>query len=102
MLSGDLALLAGLAASAFLAATLLPGGSEAVGLADAAAESAILGLRLDAGLSRAEAEAEPTGPHLAWALEVGILEPFEATSGPRVRLTIEGRLLSNELFARLV
>ena len=30
MLSGDLALLAGLAASAFLAATLLPGGSEAV------------------------------------------------------------------------
>lgn len=30
MLSGDLAALAGLAASAFLAATLLPGGSEAV------------------------------------------------------------------------
>ena len=30
MVSGDPALLAGLAASAFLAATLLPGGSEAV------------------------------------------------------------------------
>jgi oxygen-independent coproporphyrinogen-3 oxidase len=88
-------------------AALPPGGSEVVGVADAAAEAAILGLRLDAGLSRAEAEAEPLGPHLAWALEAGILEAVDAVvdggaAGPRVRLTTEGRLLSNELFARLV
>jgi oxygen-independent coproporphyrinogen-3 oxidase len=86
---------------------LPPGGSETVGAADAAAEAVILGLRLDAGLARADAEAEPLGPHLAWALGTGILEMFEAPAdegspGPRVRLTTEGRLLSNELFRRLV
>ena len=49
----------------------------------------------------ADAESGPLGPHLAWALDAGLLEPFD---GPdhRVRLTTRGRLLSNELFARLV
>ena len=81
---------------------LPPGGSEPMVDAAAAAEAVILGLRLDDGLSRAAAEAGLLGPHLAWALEAGLLEPVHAPAGERVRLTTEGRLLSNELFARLV
>jgi len=81
---------------------LPPGGSEPVDGAGAAAEAVILGLRLDEGLSLEAAEAGPLGEHLDWALGTGILEPFEALGGRRVRLTIEGRLLSNELFSRLV
>ena len=80
---------------------LPPGGAEPVDLAAAAAEAAILGLRLDSGLSMADAEAGPLSPHIAWALDGGLLEPFE-DAGPRLRLTTRGRLLSNELFARLV
>jgi oxygen-independent coproporphyrinogen-3 oxidase len=85
--------------------TLPPGGSEAVNEAAAASEAAILGLRLDVGLSWAEASApqSPLGRHLEWALSAGLLERFEdGTGGRRVRLTTNGRLLSNELFARLV
>jgi oxygen-independent coproporphyrinogen-3 oxidase len=84
---------------------LPPGGSEAVDAAAAASEAAILGLRLDTGLSESEASSpgSPLAPHLDWALEAGLMERFAAASGePRVRLTIDGRLLSNELFARLV
>jgi coproporphyrinogen III oxidase-like Fe-S oxidoreductase len=73
-----------------------------VDAAGAAAEAAILGLRLDEGLPRAEAEAAPLGEHLGWALGAGLLEPFDTPGGPRVRLTTDGRLLSNELFNRLV
>ena len=62
----------------------------------------ILGLRLDEGLARDVAERGPLAPHLAWALDAGLLEPVDAPAGERVRLTTEGRLLSNELFARLV
>ena len=81
---------------------LPPGGSEPVGEAAAAAEAVILGLRLDEGLPLAAAGAGPLGEHLDWALDSGLLEPFEGPGGRRVRLTIEGRLLSNELFSRLV
>jgi putative oxygen-independent coproporphyrinogen III oxidase len=83
-------------------AVLPPGGSEAPDAGAAAAEAAILGLRLDPGLSLADARSGPLGPHLAWALDNALLEPFQAPDGPRVRLTTSGRLLSNELFARLV
>ncbi len=79
-----------------------PSGSETVDLATAAAERVILALRLDSGLDLADAESGPLAPHLEWALAVSVLEGFEATDGPRVRLTTRGRLLSNELFARLV
>ena len=64
-------------------------------------EATILGLRLDTGLALADAEGGPLAPHLAWALDAGLLEPFVGR-GPRVRLTTRGRLLSNELFSRLV
>ena len=77
---------------------LPPGGTETVDDSGAAAERAILGLRLDEGLPDAEAEAGPLAPHLAWALDAGLLERSEG----RVRLTTRGRLLSNELFARIV
>lgn len=91
-------------------ARLPPGGREPVSLEDAAAEAVILALRLDDGLPRAEAEAGPLAPHLAWALEAGLLEAVASTAPrddaaagePRVRLTLRGRLLSNELFSRLV
>jgi oxygen-independent coproporphyrinogen-3 oxidase len=82
--------------------SLPPGGSEVIGPDDAAAEAVILGLRLDTGLPQADAEAGPLGGHLAWGLEAGLLESVEADDGPRIRLTTRGRLLSNELFRRLV
>ena len=79
-----------------------PGDAEVLDEGGAASEAVILGLRLDEGLARADAEAGPLGEHLDWALGAGLLEPFEAPGGPRVRLTIDGRLLSNELFSRLI
>ncbi len=79
---------------------LPPGGCEVIEGADAAAERVILALRLDTGLPSAEASApgSPLAPHLAWALDAGLLE----VAGDAVRLTTRGRLLSNELFSRLV
>lgn len=81
--------------------SLPPGGEEVVDAAVAAAEATILGLRLDAGLDLEDARTGPLAPHLDWALASGLVE---VTAGPRsrVRLTTRGRLLSNELFARLV
>jgi oxygen-independent coproporphyrinogen-3 oxidase len=81
---------------------LPPGGSETPDAAAVAAEAVILALRLDTGLSLAEARSGPHATHLDWARSYGLLEPFEAPDGPRVRLTTAGRLLSNELFSRLV
>jgi oxygen-independent coproporphyrinogen-3 oxidase len=80
--------------------SLPPGGSEVVDRPAAAAERVILALRLDTGLPLAEAatSGSPLAPHLAWALDVGLLEAVD----DRVRLTTRGRLLSNELFSRLV
>ena len=84
---------------------LPPGGAEPLDETAAAVEAAILGLRLDAGLSWEEASASisPLARHLDWGVATGLLERFEDGAGrPRVRLTTDGRLLSNELFARLV
>ena len=82
--------------------SLPPGAGEAVGEHADAAERVILGLRLDEGLPEAEALGGPLAPHVAWAAEWRILERVAGPDGPRLRLTTEGRLLSNELFARLV
>jgi len=81
---------------------LPPGGSEVVDADAAASEAVILGLRLDDGLALPAAEAGPLGQHLGWALEAGVLETVPSGVGPRVRLTTHGRLVSNELFSRLV
>lgn len=85
--------------------SLPPGGAEPIDAAAAVAEAAILGLRLDTGLALAEASApgSPLAPHLDWALVAGLLEAAQGAEGEaRIRLTTRGRLLSNELFARLV
>jgi len=95
------AYLAALAPAGDAGPSLPPGGSGVVSASDAAAEAVILALRLDTGLAIGAAEAGPLAPHLAWALESGLLERFDGT-GERVRLTLRGRLLSNEVFVRLV
>ncbi len=85
--------------------TLPPGGAEPVDARTAAAEAAILALRLDTGLALTDASdpSSPLAPHLEWALGSGLLEAFAGDRGEsRVRLTTDGRLLSNELLARLV
>ncbi len=78
---------------------LPPGGSEAVTATTAVAEAVILGLRLARGLPRRAAETPPLAPHLAWALSS---ELVRHTADERIVLTTRGRLLSNELFMRLV
>ena len=77
---------------------LPPGGTELVTPTVAAAEAAILGLRLQEGLSAEAAASPPLGKHLAWARATGLVQ----VAAGRVSLTTRGRLLSNELFARLV
>jgi putative oxygen-independent coproporphyrinogen III oxidase len=72
---------------------LPPGGFERLDDVTAAAEAAILGLRTADGVpGDAIATVAP------WALDAGLIE----ASDDRYVLTTRGRLLSNELFARLV
>ena len=78
---------------------LPPGGAETIDRATADAEAAILALRLDTGLPAAAAHRPPLSPVFAWATESGLLEQ---TDDGRIALTTTGRLLSNELFARLL
>jgi oxygen-independent coproporphyrinogen-3 oxidase len=76
---------------------LPPGGSETLSDADAAAEELILGLRMARGIRRERALAHPE--LFTWATE---MELVEDAPDDRVRLTLRGRLLSNELFSRLI
>lgn len=78
---------------------LPPGGSETLDEATAAAERVVLGLRTDRGVPLAAAYVPPLGEWFGWALAAELLE---VTDDSRVVLTTRGRLLSNELFARLV
>jgi oxygen-independent coproporphyrinogen-3 oxidase len=78
---------------------LPPGGSERLGPAVAAAERAILGLRTASGIAASDAAAAPLANHVEWARSAALLE---LTTADRFVLTTHGRLLSNELFARLV
>jgi oxygen-independent coproporphyrinogen-3 oxidase len=78
-------------------ATLPPGDGEEIDAATAAAEELILGLRTARGVARGPALARAEA--MAWAYEAGLVEDAPAE---RVRLTLRGRLLSNELFARLI
>ena len=79
--------------------TLPPGGSETLDAATAAAETVILALRTDRGLPRSAAFEPPLAEWFGWALAVELLTVDEAD---RIVLTTRGRLLSNELFSRLV
>jgi putative oxygen-independent coproporphyrinogen III oxidase len=79
--------------------TLPPGGSEAVDERRAASEAAILALRLAEGVPAEAAEQPPLAAVAEWAVDRGLLE---SAPGRRLALTTRGRLLSNEVFARLV
>jgi putative oxygen-independent coproporphyrinogen III oxidase len=74
-------------------------GAETLDEATAAAEAAILGLRTDRGLPRSAATEPPLADTFGWALAAELLTIDESD---RIVLTTRGRLLSNELFARLV
>jgi len=77
---------------------LPPGGRELSDPATAEAERTILRLRTAAGLPRGASESVPREA-LAWGRVHGLVE--RADDG-RLRLTLRGRLLSNELFVRLL
>jgi oxygen-independent coproporphyrinogen-3 oxidase len=79
-------------------ARLPAGGAEAIEEPTAAAERVILGLRLDSGIPRTAAFEPPLVSSYDWAAAAGLL----AATGNRIVLTTRGRLLSNELFSRLV
>jgi oxygen-independent coproporphyrinogen-3 oxidase len=81
------------------AARLPPGGSEAIDPATGAAEAVILGLRTDRGVPLAAAHEAPLADAFRWALAAELLA---TTDDDRIVLTTRGRLLSNELFSRLV
>jgi oxygen-independent coproporphyrinogen-3 oxidase len=78
---------------------LPPGGSEVIDPATAAAESVILGLRTDRGVPLSAAYEPPLADVFGWALAADLLD---VTTDDRVVMTTTGRLLSNELFSRLV
>jgi oxygen-independent coproporphyrinogen-3 oxidase len=75
------------------------GGSVTFDPATAAAETVILGLRTDRGVPLVAAHEPPLDDVFGWALAA---ELVEATLDDRIVLTTRGRLLSNELFSRLV
>ena len=78
---------------------LPPGGFETLDPTAMAAESVILGLRTDRGVPLAMAHEPPLADAFGWALAAELLD---VTGDDRIVLTTRGRLLSNELFVRLV
>ncbi|MGI8534559.1 MAG: radical SAM family heme chaperone HemW [Candidatus Limnocylindrales bacterium] len=81
-----------------VAASLPVGGVELVDDSAAVAEAAILGLRLRRGIPVELARHPVVSAGLAWGMSHGLLEPVLN----RVRLTPRGRLLADEVFARLL
>jgi len=77
---------------------LPPGDAETLDAATAIAETVVLSLRTDRGLALAARDEAPLAAAFEWALEAGLL----ATTDDRIVLTTRGRLLSNELFSRLI
>ncbi|MGD0018411.1 MAG: radical SAM family heme chaperone HemW [Candidatus Limnocylindrales bacterium] len=83
-------------------ATVPPGDRELISPETAAAERTILALRLDRGVPVAWSEEPAFTDAFAWARSSELLEAVELDGEARLRLSLRGRLLSNELFARLV
>jgi len=81
---------------------LPPGGAEEINDEVAGAEGVILALRLDIGVDVATTARAPFAAISEWAFAGGLVEAVELEGESRVRLTTRGRLLSNELFRRLV
>jgi coproporphyrinogen III oxidase-like Fe-S oxidoreductase len=94
-LDGYLAALAPLAGRPLLP----PGGAELLTPATYKAEAIILALRLRSGVDSVTAALESVRSALDWGREHGLVE---TASDGRVRLSLRGRLLSNEVFARLL
>jgi putative oxygen-independent coproporphyrinogen III oxidase len=78
---------------------LPPGARERIEPAVAVAERAILALRTSTGIASREATAPELAGHIDWARDSRLVE---LTAANRMVLTTRGRLLSNELFSRLV
>ena len=88
--------------SALMSGSLPPGGAAPpIDERDAVAESLVLSLRMASGVDRNGAHDAGFGEAVDWGEANGLLEPHPVEAG-RVRLTLRGRLLSNELFARIV
>jgi oxygen-independent coproporphyrinogen-3 oxidase len=83
---------------ALAAGRLPPGGTDELDDATALAEGAILGLRLMEGISETLAARPELAAGLTWARGVGLVEEVDE----RTRLTVDGRLLANEVFVRLL
>ncbi len=78
---------------------LPPGGREELDERAVLAEEAMLGLRLASGLGPDLAGSPAVAPTITWGREMGLVA--DGPAGHQV-LTRRGRLLSNELFARLL
>ena len=78
---------------------LPPGGEETVDPPTAAAERAILALRTAGGLAAEQAAQPQFRSAVDWGRANGLLE---TTTTGSVRATLDGRLMSNELFVRLL
>ena len=81
------------------AGALPPGGTTETDPIGEAAEAVMLALRLDSGVPLSTAYEPPLADHFGWALAAELLT---VTDDDRVVLTTRGRLLSNELFRRLI
>jgi oxygen-independent coproporphyrinogen-3 oxidase len=79
-------------------ARLPPGDRETVDGRTAHAERVILGLRLADGIPRSWVAGSELETPLAWAIDLGLV----VAGADRLRLSQRGRLLSNEVFARLL
>jgi oxygen-independent coproporphyrinogen III oxidase len=77
---------------------LPPGGGERMTAVTARSESVILALRLLEGVGTDVAQDPEFAPAVSWAVASGLAD----RSDGRVRLTQRGRMLSNEVFARLL
>jgi hypothetical protein len=81
----------------------LPPGGTATALSDrdAAAEGLVLSLRMATGVDRESAAVAGFSEAMLWGEANALLAPHPDDAG-RVQLTMRGRLLSNELFSRIV
>jgi oxygen-independent coproporphyrinogen-3 oxidase len=81
---------------------LPPGGeSPAESGAAGAAEGLVLALRMARGVERDAAVRDGFSEAIIWGESNGLLAPHP-TDASRIQLTLRGRLLSNELFSRIV
>ena len=81
---------------------LPPGGAAApISDRDAVAEGIVLSLRMSSGVDREAVVAAGFAEALDWGEANGLLLPHPEDAA-RVQLTMRGRLLSNELFSRIV